>query len=369
MWNLIPNSIKELHQLFEDNDKHLFVVGGAVRDFLLGTKIKDFDLATDALPDEVLLLCKKYRTNEVGKSFGVIIVYTEEGEYEIATFRTDQYGDKLGETRNPAVKFSTIDKDVLRRDLTCGALFYDLEEQEIIDLVGGIEDIRNKTIRFVGNADLRIEEDPLRILRAIRFSRRYNFNIDEKSLHSISNNANKLKIITKERIWEEISDKAWEQSINFSNYMEGLIDTGIVDVIFEGMILNKIVKEFSSLELYFVYLFIENSTEGMLNKLKFEFKMEHDFSRKVVFLIDLFNLKSAENIQNLYKKSEGISSDVIIEWLEKTRLINSKIHKAFLKYKPVANALELMEQGFQGKKLGAKIKEIEIDHFKQLIDG
>lgn len=96
MWNIIPDSVKELHQLFQSNGKKLYVVGGAVRDFLTGDKPKDFDLATDALPDEVLeILQGKYKTNLQGKAFGVVVVYTkdEPAGMEIATFRSDRYGD------------------------------------------------------------------------------------------------------------------------------------------------------------------------------------------------------------------------------------------------------------------------------------
>ena len=172
MWSIIPQSVKELHELFELNGKKLYVVGGAVRDFLSGDKPKDFDLATDALPDEVLsILGRKYRTNLQGKAFGVVVVYTEDepAGMEIATFRED-----VSKGRNPEVKLGvTIEDDVKRRDLTYNALFYDLGKREIIDLVGGISDWENKITRMVGDPLERIDEDSLRILRAFRFASRY----------------------------------------------------------------------------------------------------------------------------------------------------------------------------------------------------
>jgi len=173
MWSIIPQSVKELQQLFKSNGKKLYVVGGAVRDFLNKEKPKDFDLCTDALPDEVLkILGNKYKTNLQGKAFGVVVVYTEDepSGMEIATFRSDVYDGKLGMTRNPDVKFTTIDQDVLRRDLRINGLFYDLDKKEIVDLVGGIDDIKNGVIGMIGDPDLRIKEDPLRILRAIRMA-------------------------------------------------------------------------------------------------------------------------------------------------------------------------------------------------------
>lgn len=173
MWDVIPQSVKDLHDLFSDKGKKLYLVGGSVRDFLTGDKPKDFDLATDALPDEVLeIIGSKYKTNLQGKAFGVVVVYTKDQPegMEIATFREDLYDGKIGTTRNPDVKFTSIEQDVLRRDLRINGLFYDLEKREIVDLVGGVEDIKNRTISMIGDPDLRIKEDPLRILRAIRMA-------------------------------------------------------------------------------------------------------------------------------------------------------------------------------------------------------
>jgi poly(A) polymerase len=173
MLDIIPQSVKDLHKLFSKNGKKLYLVGGSVRDFLTGDKPKDFDLATDALPDEVLsILDGKFRTNLQGKAFGVVVVFTKDQPegMEIATFREDVYDEKLGKTRNPDVKFSTIENDVLRRDLRINGLFYDLDKNEIVDLVGGIDDIKNGVISMIGEPDLRIKEDPLRILRAIRMA-------------------------------------------------------------------------------------------------------------------------------------------------------------------------------------------------------
>src|ERR1035437_4479020 len=190
MWDIIPKSVKELHMLFKAADKELVVIGGSVRDFLNGDKPKDFDLATNANPNEILSLIKQrngWRTTEQGKSFGVIVVYTEDQPLglEIATFREDSYGDLLGKTRNPDVKFSTIEKDIERRDLTFNSLYYDLTERKIVDLVNGIEDVKNSIARMVGDPDMRIKEDPLRILRILRFSYRYGYTIDEKTKEAI----------------------------------------------------------------------------------------------------------------------------------------------------------------------------------------
>jgi len=366
MWEIIPNSIKQLHKIFKENNKSLFLVGGSVRDYLNNEIPKDFDLATDATPDEVLEITNGFKSNLQGKAFGVIVVRTTDGDFEIATFREDVYNDKLGETRNPDVKFTTIDKDVLRRDLTFNALFYDLDKQEIIDLVGGVDDMKNHIARFVGEPTQRIIEDPLRILRILRFSERYGFTIEKNSGSAIIDNVEKLSIITKERIWEEIV-KAYKQSKNFYNYIWNLIGYNIADEIFKGLYIPKThIKKNVSLEMHFSYLFMENNSLGLLDKMKFEFKMPHDFSRKVVFLLDLINLTSEKAIE-LYKKRAiiDVSDEELLIWYE-LAMLHKNEHKAFIKYKPTANPEELMQNGFAGKALGYEITRINLETFNKI---
>ena len=168
----IPDDIKAIANIFKKNNYEIMVVGGAVRDALLGKAPKDFDLATDAVPDKVEEMMKAagLRTIATGKAFGVINVFTDQGEYEIASFRTDET-----KGRNPDVKLGvSIETDAARRDLRINALYYDLNTHEIIDLVGGLDDLKNGTIQTVGNPQERFEEDPLRILRFFRFFCRFN---------------------------------------------------------------------------------------------------------------------------------------------------------------------------------------------------
>ena len=176
MWDIIPQSVKDLQLLFKSKGKKLYVVGGAVRDFLTGDKPKDFDLATDALPDEVLeILGSKYKTNLQGKAFGVVVVFTDDQPegMEIATFRED-----VSKGRNPEVKLGvTIEDDVKRRDLTYNALFYDLDTKDIVDLVGGRDHLAKGITQMVGDPTERFDEDSLRILRAFRFASRYGLSL------------------------------------------------------------------------------------------------------------------------------------------------------------------------------------------------
>ena len=371
--NILPNSINILHDMFKNAGKQLFVVGGSIRDFLNHDIPKDFDLVTDATPDEVLsIISKKWRTTTQGESFFVVVVYTEDQPkgMEIATFREDVYGDLLGVTRNPITKFSTIDKDVERRDIPYNALFYDLDRKSIVDLVGGIEDLNNRITRFVGDPDMRIKEDPLRILRLCRFSARYDFIVEQKTSDSIKKNKDQLKIITKNRIWEEFK-KAYDQVKDFTLYLNLLNEYDLWNYIFPNIILNKEIVKCDSFEVYLANLFKNNKVanftqfnDGLIQK----YLIPNDISRVVAFLI-AFQDFSTDKLSEFYskKKSYKIDNDIIENWINVAHL-DSIEYTAFLKYTPITSSDELMKQGFIGKALGDEIKRLEIINFNNLLN-
>lgn len=174
-----------------------YLVGGCVRDQILGKEPKDYDVATNALPDQVMTLFPAGKP--VGAAFGVILY----GDIEIATFRSDgQYSDGR---RPDSVQFQNDPKeDAARRDFTINSMFYDPEKQVILDFFNGLQDIKDKVIRTVGNPHERFEEDFLRMLRAIRFAARLNFTLDEETFFAIEANAGNIRDISKERITKEL---------------------------------------------------------------------------------------------------------------------------------------------------------------------
>jgi tRNA nucleotidyltransferase/poly(A) polymerase len=177
-----------------------YFAGGCVRDFLLGQPAKDYDVATNAAPNQVRKLFKN--TQAVGAAFGVILVRHEHSTIEVATFRTDlEYRDGR---RPEGVKFATAQEDAQRRDFTINGLFRDPIENRIIDYVGGQADLQAKVIRAIGNADERFAEDHLRLLRAVRFASRLNFEIEPTTAAAISAHAHELIRISPERIAEEL---------------------------------------------------------------------------------------------------------------------------------------------------------------------
>ncbi len=195
-WNAVKDVCSKLRQAgFE-----ALLAGGCVRDLILKRQPNDFDIATDATPDQVEALFPK--TVAVGKAFGVIILPYEDFQIEVATFREDlQYRDGR---RPEGVKFSTPEADAKRRDFTLNALFYDIHKKKIIDFVEGRKDIEAKILRTVGDANHRFDEDKLRILRAIRFSAQLDFEIEPKTLSAITSRASEVSVVSLERIRDEI---------------------------------------------------------------------------------------------------------------------------------------------------------------------
>lgn len=171
-----------------------------MRDLLLGLPPKDFDLVSDAGPVEIAALFPK--TLDVGKQFGIMVVVTESGPVEIARFRTDgAYTDGRHPTE---VTFSNPEEDAKRRDFTINALFYDPAAGEVIDYVGGLEDINSRLIRCVGQPAARFEEDALRMMRAIRFQAQLDFTLSPGIISAIRAQSNRLSLVSRERITQEM---------------------------------------------------------------------------------------------------------------------------------------------------------------------
>jgi poly(A) polymerase len=178
-----------------------YFAGGCVRDRILGLPAKDFDIATDARPQVVQQMFEN--TLAVGAKFGVILVVLGEDQFEVATFRADL--PYLDGRRPSAVRFGTLEEDVQRRDFTIGGMYSDPSTGRVIDLVGGMRDLRAGVIRAIGNADTRFEEDHLRMLRAVRFAARLGFEINAATWGALQRSAAKIALVAAERIGEEIA--------------------------------------------------------------------------------------------------------------------------------------------------------------------
>jgi poly(A) polymerase len=178
-----------------------YFAGGCVRDALLGRTPKDYDVATDARPEEVEALFPK--TLPLGKAFGVIAVIDSGITIEVATFR-EEVGTLDGR-RPETVHFSAATEDAKRRDFTINGLFYDPATKTVLDYIGGREDLEKRVIRAIGDPHLRFQEDHLRMMRAVRFTHTLDFSLDEKTAEAIKQLAPLLPRISAERIEMELS--------------------------------------------------------------------------------------------------------------------------------------------------------------------
>ena len=177
-----------------------FWVGGCVRDFLLGREPQDFDIATDAKPEQVEKLFK--RTIAVGRKFGVMVVVEDGHQFQVATFRAE--ADYKDGRRPEKIVFANAEADAQRRDFTVNGLFYDPVSKKTHDWVGGEKDLRAKIIRTIGKPEERFAEDHLRLLRAVRFAAQLDFEIESKTFEAVKSFAPKIELIIAERIRDEL---------------------------------------------------------------------------------------------------------------------------------------------------------------------
>jgi len=234
--NIDPDCLKVMRRL-NSSGYQAFLVGGGVRDILLNKKPKDFDVSTNARPEEVRRLFRNSRT--IGRRFKLNHIYFKGGKIiEVSTFRKsseDDSGD--GKDNN----YGDAETDAFRRDLTINGLYYDLSDFQIIDYVGGIKDINSAVVRIIGNPDERFKEDPVRMIRAVRHAARAGFKIIPKTRKSICKNADLILEASEVRVYEEfIKDlKCGSSWVALQLYDE----TGLLKYVFNS--LNASIKKSS----------------------------------------------------------------------------------------------------------------------------
>ena len=209
-----------------------YIVGGAIRDILLGLKPKDVDFTTNLPYRTLKTLFSEYTPKETGKSFGVLRIRIDNTDYEIAKFRKDNYEEKDGLKIIPEEKkvsfVDDIRNDLARRDFTINAIAYN-QKAGIIDLYNGQKDIENRIINFVGKSEERIIEDPLRVLRAFRFMSRLKFSLSENTVEAIKKQKELLKNIPEERITMEFSKLLLGE--NIKNTLILMKNIGVLELI------------------------------------------------------------------------------------------------------------------------------------------
>jgi len=181
-----------------------FWAGGCVRDELLGRQPKDYDVASSAPPTEIRRVFGHRRTLAIGAAFGVITVLgpKQAGQIEVATFRAD---DRYSDGRHPdRVQYSSPEVDAQRRDFTINGLFYDPQQQRLIDYIGGQDDLKRGLIRAIGAPHERFDQDRLRMLRAVRFAAAFQFELEAETLRCVQEMAGGIELVSAERIGMEM---------------------------------------------------------------------------------------------------------------------------------------------------------------------
>lgn len=199
----LPSSVEYVLSKLKENGYQAYVVGGAVRDFLMGKTPHDYDLTSDALPSQISDVFKDFYQEHSGEKHGTIRVIVDHKPIEITTFRCDEgYTDYRRPDNVEFVKDAYIDSK--RRDFSINAFYY--SEGHIYDFHEGLEDLNNKVIKTIGNPSARFHEDALRILRAIRFSAKLGYEIESKTKTALLDCKEELNLIAKERILTELKE-------------------------------------------------------------------------------------------------------------------------------------------------------------------
>jgi len=271
----IPNAAELIISRLEERGFEAYVVGGCVRDSIMGIPPHDWDICTSALPEQIIEVFSDLKVIPTGLKHGTVTVVLYGDEYEITTYRIDgEYSDN----RHPeAVEFvKDLKLDLMRRDFTINALAYN-HKSGIIDYFNGVEDIHNKVIRCVGNPNDRFSEDALRIMRAIRFATRFGFEIEQETRKSLFTHQSLLRNISAERINSELTKTL--QHITFETNVGLLVDmmTLLTEVVpeFGGCDIQKIsvrlLRSISDIEVRLALLFDfdDNDIENVLYRLRF----------------------------------------------------------------------------------------------------
>jgi len=356
---VLPDDIQLLSDLFTEKGFDLFLVGGCVRDAFLDKNPKDFDVATNALPNQIIeILTKANITNQLqGADFGVVVARMSE-DIEIATFRTDADSGTGSNKETKVTVGVTIEDDVLRRDLTINALFMNLHTHEIIDLVGGIKDLNDGVIRTVGEASQRFKEDNLRKLRAIRFATRLGFQIETETFLAIKNDPSLN--VSGERIVNELQN-AFETSANVDKLINDLFHSGLIFTIFK----NIRVKDLDLIDTTKITSFTTFIAELIddSNKFRSDILIGKElnclkFSSKLIAGIE--TLLRFDNIHTLCPIE--FTSKLKSTSLTSSELCNFHQHEMFefaFNFKQEDGLSEkLMAQGIKGKDLGLELKRI-----------
>lgn len=333
----LPPKVRYIINKIYENNYEAYIVGGCVRDAILGFEPNDYDITTSASPNTIQEIFKDFKCIETGIEHGTVSVVIEDEIFEITTYRIE--GEYKDHRRPDKVDFTDrLEEDLKRRDFTINAMAYN-EKKGLIDLFGGKEDLNNKIIKTVGNPYDRFNEDGLRMIRAIRFSSKLNFTIEKETLKAIYDKSFIINNISLERITDEftkiiLSDKPENikylfetkllKYLNISN--EDNIDK-LTQFYNEIIILNKINKNLEKRLALLDYIIEKNNIncKSFCNELIYSKKIikNHNIILTLLKNIEIDHLNKVE----IKKILSGVDRNLLEEYLDISGIIYDKEKK------------------------------------------
>lgn len=316
----IPNTVLSIANTLSSRGYSAYLVGGAVRDMLMDITPSEYDITTNARPQDVQNIFN--HTIPIGIKHGTVLVILNNMRVEVTTFRSD--GDYSDGRRPDSVMYAnTIEEDLPRRDLTINAMAYDMSSNTLIDMFDGIKDIEDKKIKAVGNPYERFKEDGLRLMRAIRFATKLDFEIETNTLDAIFGTKDMLKLIAYERIREELNKILLSE--NVYNGFEVMREAGILDIILPELMLGYGVAQ-NKFHKYDVYYHILNTVKNVE-------KLENDDTTLIVKLAALFHDIAKPIVQKnvakqeaaVYYNHEVVGSSIAKKIMRRFKYSNSQI--------------------------------------------
>lgn len=317
---VFPDAVSYIINKLNTHDFDAFIVGGCVRDSILGRKPKDWDITTNALPQEIKSIFEK--TYDTGIKHGTVSVAVAGENIEVTTYRID--GDYSDYRRPDIVRFtSSLKEDLARRDFTINAIAYH-PEAGLIDPFEGLEDLKNGFLRAVGNAEKRFHEDALRMLRAVRFSAQLDFSIEKTTFDAIKKSSELIKNISSERIRDELNKILISQNPMHFNY---LYEVGLLHHIIPEFISCYQTRQNNPYHVYNVASHIMHTVESVKNTSILRWTMLlHDIGKPSSFTTD------DKGIDHFYGHQEVSAelADIILNRLRFDRDSIKKITKLII---------------------------------------
>ncbi|MFI3210379.1 MAG: CCA tRNA nucleotidyltransferase [Peptostreptococcaceae bacterium] len=370
---IIPEKVNYILDKINENKFESFIVGGCVRDSLLGYTPNDYDITTSAKPNDLINIFKEHKLILSGIKHGTVSVLVDEEIFEITTYRIEN--EYIDNRRPKDVIFSDdIYEDLKRRDFTINSMAYN-KSRGIIDLFGGGDDLNKKIIKTVGDPNERFNEDALRMIRCIRFSAKLGFKIEEKTLSSIYENSHLIKNISIERITDEFdkilkSDNVDRLKILFDTNILKNIELNFSDFNFDELLKLNRVKNLDDRIILFGYLtkdinvleklkYSKKTMDNIQKSIHIKEKLKENINKyEIKFILKDFGYERVYNTLNIFKDyykfdlSKCEQYTYLLSILEDIKESDECYNLDKLQIK----GTELIKLGYNGKDVGNKLR-------------